>query len=191
MNSALHPDYPLRTDRLMLRPFQPDDAEAIAAYQGRVDVCRYIPYSPRSVADVRQRLDSGAWRSTIEAEGDAITLGVTLSETGSLIGDVMLRWASSEHATGEIGYVLHPAHTGHGYATEAVRALLPLAFDEQGLHRLFARLDARNSASANVCRRLGMRQEAHLRENEWFKGEWTDEIVFGLLAHEWHAQSSG
>ncbi len=191
MNSALHPDYPLRTDRLVLRPFEPDDAEAIAAYQGLVDVCRYIPYSPRSVADVRQRLDSGAWRSTIAAEGDAITLGVTLAATGSLIGDVMLRWASGEHATGEIGYVLHPAHTGHGYATEAVRALLPLAFDDMGLHRLFARLDARNSASANVCRRLGMRQEAHLRENEWFKGEWTDEIVFALLAHESQAQSSG
>ncbi|HEY2166811.1 MAG TPA: GNAT family protein [Jatrophihabitantaceae bacterium] len=191
MNSALHPDYPLRTDRLVLRPFEPDDAEAIAAYQGLVDVCRYIPYSPRSVADVRQRLDSGAWPSTIAAEGDAITLGVTLAATGSLIGDVMLRWASSEHATGEIGYVLHPAHTGHGYATEAVRALLPLAFDDMGLHRLFARLDARNSASANVCRRLGMRQEAHLRENEWFKGEWTDEIVFALLAHESQAQSSG
>jgi RimJ/RimL family protein N-acetyltransferase len=103
----------------------------------------------------------------------------------------MLRWASSEHATGEIGYVLHPAHTGRGYATEAIRALLPLAFDELRLHRLFARLDARNSASAKVCRRLGMRQEAHLRENEWFKGEWTDEIVFALLAHEWRAQSSG
>jgi RimJ/RimL family protein N-acetyltransferase len=191
MNSALHPDYPLRTARLMLRPFEPEDAEAIAAYQGRADVCRYIPYSPRSVADVRQRLDSRAWRSTIAAEGDAITLGVTLSETGSLIGDVMLRWASSEHATGEIGYVLHPAHTGHGYATEAARALLPLAFDDMGLHRLFARLDARNSASANVCRRLGMRQEAHLRENEWFKGEWADEIVFALLAHESQAQSSG
>jgi RimJ/RimL family protein N-acetyltransferase len=191
MKSALHPDYPLRTDRLILRPFELGDADTIAEYQGREDVCRYIPYSPRSAAEVRQRLDDGAWRSRIDAEGDAITLGVTLAATGALIGDVMLRWASSEHATGEIGYVLHPEHTGHGYVTEAVRALLPLAFDGMELHRIFARLDARNTASAKVCRRLGMRQEAHLRENEWFKGEWTDEIVFALLAHEWRAQATG
>ena len=71
--------------------------------------------------------------------------------------------------------------------TEACRALLPLAFDGLGLHRIIGRIDARNLASANVLRRLGMRQEALLVENEWFKGEWTDEIDFGLLAREWRA----
>lgn len=181
----LRPDYPLRTERLILRPFEPDDADAIAAYQGRDDVCRYIPYQPRSVDEVRRRLADGAWRSAIDAEGDAITLAITLAGSGALIGDVMLRWASELHRSGEIGYVLHPAHSGHGYATEAARALLPLGFDGLGLHRLFARLDARNTPSASVCRRLGMRQEAHLRESEWFKGEWIDDVVFALLEDEW------
>jgi RimJ/RimL family protein N-acetyltransferase len=184
---VLSPEYPIRTSRLVLRPFEFDDAEAIASYQGREDVCRYIPYQPRSLAEVHRRLADGVWRSTIADEGDAITLAVTLAGGGALVGDVMLRWLSREHRTGEVGYVLHPGHAGHGYATEAVSALLLLAFDVMGLHRVIARLDARNSASARVCRRLGMRQEAQLRENEWFKGEWTDEIDFGLLEHEWRA----
>jgi RimJ/RimL family protein N-acetyltransferase len=50
---------------------------------------------------------------------------------------------------------------------------------------VIARVDARNAASARLATRLGMRQEAHLRENEWFKGEWTDEIDFAVLAQEW------
>jgi RimJ/RimL family protein N-acetyltransferase len=54
-----------------------------------------------------------------------------------------------------------------------------------GLHRVIARVDARNDASARLARRLGMRQEAYLVRNEWFKGEWTDELDFALLEEEW------
>jgi RimJ/RimL family protein N-acetyltransferase len=102
-----------------------------------------------------------------------------------LVGDVVLFWTSAEHRSGEIGYVLNPEHQGRGYATEAAQALLALAFDGLGLHRVMARLDERNGASAAVLRRLGMRQEARLVENEWFKGEWTNELDFAILAREW------
>ena len=100
---------------------------------------------------------------------------------------MILFYRSREHRGGEIGYVFNPDHQGHGYATEAARALLDLAFDGLGLHRVVARIDARNDASAAVLRRLGLRQEAYLRENEWFKGEWTDEIDFAILESEWRA----
>jgi RimJ/RimL family protein N-acetyltransferase len=83
--------------------------------------------------------------------------------------------------------VLNPEHEGHGYVTEACRALLALAFDGLDLHRVVGRVDARNEKSAAVLRRLGMRQEAVLVENEWFKGEWTTELDFAILAAEWRA----
>ena len=67
--------------------------------------------------------------------------------------------------------------------------MLHLAFDDLGLHRVFARVDARNTASARLAARLGMRQEAHLVENEWFKGEWTDELDFALLSREWPSRA--
>ena len=72
-------------------------------------------------------------------------------------------------------------------------ALLGLAFDDLGLHRVIARVDARNDASARLARRLGMRQEAYLVRNEWFKDEWTDELDFALLEEEWagHLAANG
>jgi RimJ/RimL family protein N-acetyltransferase len=102
-----------------------------------------------------------------------------------IIGDLVLFWRSREHRAGEIGWVIAPAQSGRGYTTEAARALLGLAFRDMGLHRVTARVDARNEASARLCRRLGMRQEAHLVENEWFKGEWSSELDFAILDREW------
>ena len=60
-----------------------------------------------------------------------------------------------------------------------------MAFEDVGLHRVVGRLDGRNSASAGLLARLGMRREAHLVENEWVKGEWTDEVVYAMLDREW------
>jgi RimJ/RimL family protein N-acetyltransferase len=91
---------------------------------------------------------------------------------------------SPAHRQVEIGYVFHPDASGHGYATEAARRLVDFAFDELGAHRVFARTDPRNTASAAVLRRLGMREEGHLRESEIIKGEWADELTFALLARE-------
>lgn len=108
---------------------------------------------------------------------------------GIVIGDVVLIWRSREHAIGEIGYVFHPAHSGRGFATEAVRALLDIAFGTCRLHRVTARIDARNLASLRLAERLGMRQEAHLVENEWFKGAWSDEIDYAMLHREWLSQT--
>ena len=182
----LSPTYPIRTERLELRPLVATDVEAMAAYQSRPDVCRYIPYEPRGADVIAARVaDPALNRSAVLAEGDVLWLGIALD--GTVVGDVILAWRSAEHRTVEIGYVLHPDHSGRGYVTEACRALLALAFDGLDAHRVIARIDARNEPSARVARRLGMRQEAHLVENEWFKGEWTDELDFAILAAEWRA----
>jgi RimJ/RimL family protein N-acetyltransferase len=183
---VLRPRYPLETDRLLLRPLAPSDAEAVHAYQRREDVCRYIPYEPRTLREVQESLARHA-RSVLEEPGQALLLAVVRRGDDVLVGDVMLAWTSKEHGTGELGYVINPDFHGNGYATEAGAALLRLGFADLHLHRIVARIDARNTASAAVLHRLGMRQEAYLRENEWFKGEWTDEIDFAILASEWGA----
>lgn len=181
----LSPAYPIVTERLALRPLGATDADAVAAYQSLPDVCRYIPYEPRDRAAGADLLASPRIRSTFESVGDVITLGVLVRGTDTLIGDVILRWVSDVHRTGEIGYVFHPAHRGHGYATEACAALLRLAFEDMQLRRVIARIDERNEASAAVLDRLGLRAEARLVENEWFKGEWTTEIDYAILESEW------
>lgn len=201
----LRPTYPVRSARLALRPLSEADAAGIAAYRSLDEVCRWVPFEPMDEAAVASRIREQWSRSTaLEEEGDTLFLGIELAGEapggdaggvggtggfgGELVGAVMLRWASAEHGSGELGYELNPAHQGAGYATEAAHAVMHLGFDGFGLHRVFARVDARNTPSAGVAARLGMRQEAHLVENEWFKGRWSDELDFALLESEWRAQ---
>jgi RimJ/RimL family protein N-acetyltransferase len=105
--------------------------------------------------------------------------------SGALVGYVTL--TVEQHRQGEIGFIFHPDHQGRGYATEAGRAVLGIAFGAYGLHRVSGRLEARNAASARVLEKLGMRREAHLVETEWIKGEWQSELVYALLASEWRS----
>jgi RimJ/RimL family protein N-acetyltransferase len=184
----VRPDYPVRTERLRLRPLTADDTDALLAYRSRPDVCRYLPFEPMDRHVIAERLASQWATTALTDEGQALTLGIVLAGTGGLIGDVILFWHSRVHRRGELGYVLNPAFGGRGYATEAAHAVLGLGFDGLGLHRIIARLDERNDASARMARRLGMRQEARLVENEFFKGEWSTELDFAMLAGEWAAR---
>ena len=187
----MKPAYPLQTQRLLLRPFAVTDFDALLAIQSRADVARYLYWDPRTAAEVRETLDAKVRATAIIAEGDSLSLAAVLMEGGDLIGDCSLRWASAEHRQAEIGFVFHPDHHGHGYATEAAAALLALAFEQLRAHRVFGRLEARNSASARVLERLGMRKEAHLVENEHVKGEWQSEVVYALLEREWARRRAG
>ena len=183
---SLRPGYPVRTERLLLRPLAMADADALLAYRGRDDVSRYVPFEPMSRDDIVERI-AGRWaRTELTDEGQSLTLGAQLAGTGELAGDVVLFWHSREHAGGELGYVFNPALAGRGYATEAAGAMLRLGFSELGLHRIVARIDERNEPSLRLARRLGMRQEARLVRNERFKGEWTTEVDFAMLAEEWY-----
>jgi RimJ/RimL family protein N-acetyltransferase len=174
---------PVRTSRLVLRTLRPDDAGAVHAYRSLPEVARYVPFEPMDPGLIGERL-AGRWSLTRVNEEGALVVGFERVDTGELIGDLTLMLVSTEHRGGEIGWLLHPAHGGHGYATEAARSGLALMFGG-GLHRVVARVDARNGPSLRLCERLGMRREATLVENEWFKGEWSDEVDYALLEHEW------
>lgn len=184
----LKPSYPVRTERLLLRPFTADDFDDVCAIHSRADVTRYLYWEPRDPHEVRKLLTVKAERSTLEAEGDSLNLAVELRDGGAVIGDVTLFWLSDKDRQGEVGFVFNPDYHGRGYATEAAAAMLALGFADLGLHRIIGRLDGRNTASARVLERLDMRREAHLVENEIVKGEWTDEVVYAMLDREWRAR---
>jgi RimJ/RimL family protein N-acetyltransferase len=185
VSRELRPTYPVTTERLRLRPLTLADAASLVAYRSIPELCRYVPFEPMDLETVTARLET-LWANTeLTAEGQALTLGVELISSGELIGDVVLFFRSEADQGGEIGWIFHPRHGGHGYATEAAGGLLELAFRGLGLHRVVARVDARNDASLRLCERLGMRREGHLLRNEWFKGEWSSEIDFAMLHEEW------
>ncbi len=181
----LRPAYPLETDRLLLRPYVDDDLEALHEIERLEGTARYLYNAPLDLDATRALLERRKTLTVIDEEHDGLLLAAVLKGTGTLIGHVNLEVKSREHRQGEIGYVLHPDHQGHGYATEAAAVMLRLGFEELDLHRIVGRLDARNAASARVLERLGMRLEAHLRENEFVKGEWVSELIYAVLASEW------
>jgi RimJ/RimL family protein N-acetyltransferase len=168
-----------------LRPLRPDDLPALHAIRSREDVVRWLYWDAPTEAQTQ------AWIEGVLARPPetGTALAVELRESGAPIGHVNLI-VDAANRQGEIGFLFHPDHQGRGYATEAGRALLAVAFEEYGLHRVYGRLEPRNEASARVLEKLGMRREAHLIENEWVKGEWQSECVYALLAREWAASAA-
>ncbi len=189
-----HLDGPLVTERLVLRLMTPNDVDAVYAYQSREDVCRYLLYAPRTREQVSTRVAEHARADRLAGDGDYLQLALELRDTedhpGQLVGDSYFTLSSVEHLRGEIGWSMHPDHTGRGYATEAATAVLDLAFSTIGLHRVHAELDPRNHASVAMCRRLGLREEAHFVQDVWFKGDWADTGVHAILRDEWIGRSS-
>jgi len=179
------PEFPIETERLRLRAFEAGDHAALLALHEQEDVTRYLPSGVRDADGVRELLDRKMRTMRLEEEGDELNLAVVLREDGRFVGDVIIFHRSTVHRAAEVGYVFDPAFHGRGFATEATAALLGIAFEHVGYRRVIGRLDARNAASARVLEKVGMRREAHLVENEWFKGEWTDEVVYAILEREW------
>jgi RimJ/RimL family protein N-acetyltransferase len=182
---VFRPDYPIETERLLLRPFSEDDYEALLAMHSRPDVARYLYWEPRGPAEARRALEERLEMAEVQKEGDGLNLAVVRRDSGAMIGEVNLVWQSEEHRQGELGFLIHPDHGGQGFATEATEVMLGLGFEGLGLHRIFGSAEARNAPSARLMERLGMRLEAHLIENEFVKGEWQSELDYAILDREW------
>lgn len=178
---------PIETERLRLRTFTVDDLDGLFEIQSRPEVTPFLYWDARTREEVEPALAQLIAATSIEGDDESISLAAERREDGMLVGYVSIWLRSAEHRQVEVGFVFHPDEQGKGYAAEASRQLLVLAFERLGAHRVFGRTDARNEGSARLMRRLGMREEAHFREAEIFKAEWGDELVFAILDREWRA----
>ncbi|MET8978253.1 GNAT family N-acetyltransferase [Streptomyces sp. NPDC004539] len=180
---------PLSTERLRLRLFTPDDLDDLHAYQGIPEVARYLYRPPLTRDKCAESLVRRSAGTRWAEDGDDLVVAVCRAQEPGVVGEIVLKLASARARQAEIGWVFHPAHGGQGYAAEAARAVAALAFEAFGVHRLFARLDTRNTGSVRVCERLGMAREAHLVENDLDgDGEWGSEYVYAVRADRWRAE---
>ncbi|MEV6300322.1 GNAT family protein [Actinoplanes sp. NPDC051861] len=171
------------TERLVLRRFWASDAAVLAEYRSEPEVARYQSWDapfPMAKAEVAVRNFAA---SSPDAPG-WFQYAIELVEEGRLIGDVAVRTHENLQQA-EIGFTLASAYQRRGFATEAVTAVLDRLFRLRGLHKVTGECDARNKPSAALMERLGFTREGHLRQQTFIKGEWTDDLIYGLLAEEW------
>jgi RimJ/RimL family protein N-acetyltransferase len=193
---SAHEVWPVRTERLQVRPMTAADIDVMWEWRRLPDVNRWLGLAPDTIEAFRERyLDPDRLAAMHLIELVAADRGATA------IGDVMIRigdgWAQLEVADqakgveAELGWVLDPAHTGQGYATEAIRAVIDTCFGPLGLRRVHAGCFADNEPSWRLMERLGMRREEFSRKTALHRsGEWLDGLNYGILAEEWAALTS-
>ncbi|MGD9894319.1 MAG: GNAT family N-acetyltransferase [Dehalococcoidia bacterium] len=177
---------PLETPRLILRRLIASDAAAFAAYRSDPAVARYQNWEHCTLDEAsafirRQR------RRAAGAPGQWTQIGLTLRESGALIGDCGV-FAHPDARQAAIGITLAQPYQGRGYATESLTALLDHLLLHAGLDRVEADVDPRNRPSWSLLDRLGMRREGHRIQSQWFKGHWADEYLYAILRGEWLAR---
>ena len=173
----------LHTERLRLRPFDDADAEALFALHSNAHVLRYWD-SPPWTDPARADRFVAACREMAE-QGSGARLAMDRASDGAFLGWCSLSRWNPDYRSASLGYCLDDAAWGHGYATEAARALLGWAYDTLDLNRVQAEVDTRNPASARVLEKLGFVREGTLREDCIVDGEVSDSWVYGLLRREW------
>jgi len=175
----------VKTDRLILRPFESSDFDEVLAYYALPDVQRYLDWKARDKVEAKSAFEAMRKQTRLTRPGEVLTLAVVRKSDGKVTGHVSLRYTDATAAQGEVRFAIAPVFRRKGYGAEAVKAVIDLGFDRFRLHRVFARTAGQNEASARLLKSLGMRLEAHYREHALFQGEWDEELHFAVLDREW------
>jgi RimJ/RimL family protein N-acetyltransferase len=154
----------LRTERLRLRRSQPEDAEAISAYRSDPEVRAHQGWRDTSPDYIRTEIEEMLGRTPGEP-GGWIQFTVETSDSRELVGDVGMR-VDDEPGVVLVGYTISPTYQGHGYATEAVQALVDYAFDTLGADLVRAYAEASNIASIRVAEKVGLPVAERFEEHE-------------------------
>ena len=155
----------LRTDRLRLRPWTASAADLarLRDLYGRQEVTRWLGGTPSvPPAELVER-----WATVHERDPRFGCWAIELPD-GSVAGTVLFKPLPNGVGEVEVGWHLHPDSWGHGYATEAARAVIARGF-AAGLPEVYAVVRPGNAASIAVCRRLGMQPLGRLRR--WYDVE--------------------
>ena len=184
-------DWPVRTERLSLRAYTPDDLDRLWAYEQLSQVQQWLGWAPHSRAELGEAMSSPT----------STTTQVMVDLESTIIGHVMIMprdsWAQTDVADqakgleAELGWMFDPAYGGSGYATEAIAAVIDLCFTQLELRRIHAGCFADNTASWRLMERLGMRREHHGRATSLHRdGGWHDDFQYALLRDEWSRTAS-
>jgi len=175
------------TNRILCRNFQYEDFEDIHSYASNDEVIKYTAWGPNSEEDTRIFMDE-----SIECINDKprlrFELAVIDKQLNKFVGAVAIFMISEDNKVGEIGYSIKPEYWNNGYAAESAKAVVKYGFEVIGLHRIQAACDVRNIGSANVLKKIGMKQEGRIREHILVRNRWRDSYLYSILDKEFRSE---
>ncbi|HIW06032.1 MAG TPA: GNAT family N-acetyltransferase [Candidatus Ignatzschineria merdigallinarum] len=164
----------LETDRLMLRPITLDDAEDLFEYASD-------PENTRHTFPTHQSIEETEWIiSNLFMSSPLGNFAIELKENGKMIGTCDLRVNESEKSA-ELAYAINKKYWGNGYAPEAAKKLLELAFQDLKIERLWAKFSSENPASGRVMEKIGMEKEGILRHTKNLCGDFVDQVIYSRI----------
>lgn len=174
----------ISTERLILRGIKILDTESIFKYRSNPQIYKFQGWKPQTLLEVKEFIYKNI--ATIPNTPDTwYQLAILVRETNELVGDIGIHFIGSDNLQVELGYTLSLEYQGKGYATEAVIGVINYLFITLKKHRITASVDPRNIKSIALLERIKMRKEAYFKESLWYNNEWTDDIIYAILKHEW------
>ncbi len=181
------PAYRILTQRLLLRCWDPRDAESLrqALADNRAHLLTFMPWARAEPEELQQKIERiRKWRASFDRSEDYV-YGIFDRNGGRILGGCGLHRRVGPDAL-EIGYWIDKNHLNRGLATEAGAALVRVAFEIERVKRVEIHMDPLNLASAAVPRKLGFTHEATLRARSLnFDGNSSDSMIWTLHASEY------
>lgn len=178
----------ITTERLLIRPLSLSDLAGFHQYRSNPEVTRYQGFDVMTMDDAASFIEGNSGKS-FGNPGEWVQYAIADAGSNQLIGDCAIQLHAAHPGIVSIGITISPLEQRKGYAKEALRGILRFLFEEKQLHRVEEIVDAENTASIQLLRSLGFREEGHFIENIFFKGKWGSEYQFALLRREWLSRS--
>ncbi|MFP3898301.1 MAG: GNAT family N-acetyltransferase [Dehalococcoidia bacterium] len=169
----------LETERLILRPFQIDDAPRVKKLVGAFEIYRFTLAIPHPYEDGMAE----KWISTHASrfyEGAGVDLAITLKADGILVGAIGLE-ATPGHQRAELGYWIGVPYWGNGYCTEAAIVAVRYGFEVLRFHKITSMHMESNPASGRVMQKAGMSREGALTDHVLKDGRYHTMIVYAII----------
>ncbi|MBK7093964.1 MAG: GNAT family N-acetyltransferase [Saprospiraceae bacterium] len=176
--------FPLITERLLIRPVEMTDADALFKYRSDRKSNKYQGWIPETLQDAKDFINT-AISNKIDIPDTWFQLVIIIRSGSIMIGDIGIHFLNSDNCQVEIGYTLDKNYQHKGYATEGLNVIIDFLFNILNKHRITASIDPRNKSSISLVKRMGFRKEAHFRESSLIRNEWTDDLVYAILKKDW------
>lgn len=192
MNDALTPPYTIQTERLVLRCYNPSDAPLLqkAIGESLAELCMWMPWATSEPESLDAKVNRLREMRAAFDSGQDFTYAIFNRDESAILGGAGLHRRVGPGAF-EIGYWIHSAHVGKGYASECAAAMARVAFEIHGVDRAEIHCDPENVASAAVARRIGFAHEATLRRRATSPdGTPRDTMIWTMFASDFGASTA-